>query len=64
LAFESAAEVEYVRKQMDQMLIEGFEKGGFVTFGIAESGFNYIMSKNPIRSVDDLAPEGMGSCRG
>ncbi|MGD9389392.1 MAG: TRAP transporter substrate-binding protein DctP [Thioalkalispiraceae bacterium] len=54
LAFESAAEVEYVRKQMDQMLIEGFEKGGFVTFGIAESGFNYIMSKNPIRSVDDL----------
>ena len=36
------------------MIIDGFEKGGFVTFGIAEAGFNYIMSKKPIRSINDL----------
>lgn len=55
LAFESADEVAYVRKHMDKMIADGFEKGGFVTFGIAESGFSYIMSKNPIRSISDLS---------
>lgn len=55
LAFESKDEVLYVRNKMDDLLKQGFEKGGFVTFGIAESGFNYIMSKHPIRSVNDLA---------
>lgn len=54
LAFDSPDEVTYVRKHLDTMLSEGFEKGGFVTFGIAESGFNYIMSKHPIRSINDL----------
>jgi len=54
LAFETADEVAYVRQHMDKMLIDGFEKGGFVTFGIAESGFNYIMSKKPILSINDL----------
>ena len=54
LTFESTEEVNYVRKHLDDDLIKGMEKGGFVIFGIAESGFNYIMSKKPIRSVADL----------
>jgi len=57
LAFESADEVTYVRKHMDKMLINGFDQGGFVTFGLAESGFNYIMSKQPIKSVADLSTQ-------
>lgn len=54
LTFESGDEVDYVRKHLDKDLIKGLEKGGFVIFGIAESGFNYIMSKEPILSVADL----------
>jgi TRAP-type C4-dicarboxylate transport system substrate-binding protein len=34
--------------------MDGFEKGGFVTFGIAEGGFAYVMSTVPIRTVDDM----------
>jgi TRAP-type C4-dicarboxylate transport system substrate-binding protein len=55
LTFESEDEVEYVRKHLDKDLIKELEKGGFVIFGIAESGFSYIMSKEPILSVADLA---------
>jgi TRAP-type C4-dicarboxylate transport system substrate-binding protein len=54
LVFKSFEEVDYVRKHLDQRIIEGVEKGGFVTFGIAEGGFAYVMSKNVIQTVDDL----------
>jgi TRAP-type C4-dicarboxylate transport system substrate-binding protein len=57
LTFESSDEVDYVRNHMDKELIKGLEKGGFVIFGIAASGFNYIMSKEPILSVADLAKQ-------
>jgi TRAP-type C4-dicarboxylate transport system substrate-binding protein len=39
---------------MDPLLMEGFEKGGFVTFGLAEGGFAYVMSKQPVRSIGDM----------
>jgi TRAP-type C4-dicarboxylate transport system substrate-binding protein len=39
---------------MDQIIIDGLHDGGFVTFGLAEGGFAYIMSKAPIRSAGDL----------
>lgn len=54
LIFKSFDEVDYVRKHLDQRIINGLEKGGFVTFGIAEGGFAYIMSTVPIRSVQDM----------
>lgn len=54
LVFKSFEEVDYVRKHLDQRIIEGVEKGGFVTFGIAEGGFAYVMSKHIIQTVDDL----------
>lgn len=57
LTFESADEVNYVRKHLDDDLVKGMEKGGFVIFGIAESGFNYIMSKEPVYNVADLAKQ-------
>lgn len=57
LTFESSDEVDYVRKQLDDDLVKGLEKGGFVIFGIADSGFNYIMSKEPVTSVADLAQQ-------
>lgn len=54
LKFKSYEEVDHVRRHMDAMITEGLEKGGFVTFGLAEGGFAYIMSAQPIGTVADL----------
>ena len=52
--FNSHKEVLYVRDKMDNLIIKGLEKGGLVSFGIAESGFAYILSNDPIKGVADL----------
>ncbi|WP_457552029.1 TRAP transporter substrate-binding protein [Desulfobacula sp.] len=54
LKFKNIKEVDYVRKHMDQYIIDGLDNAGFVTFGIIGGGFAYIMSKNPIETVQDL----------
>ena len=54
LEFRSLEELDYVRRHLDQRIMEGLEKGGFVTFGIAEGGFAYVMSTVPIHSVEDM----------
>jgi TRAP-type C4-dicarboxylate transport system substrate-binding protein len=54
MIFKSFEEVDYVRKHMDALLIAGLEQKGFVTFGFAEGGFAYVMSKSPVRSNDNL----------
>lgn len=54
MKFKSLPEIDRVRKKMDPILMGGFEKSGFVTFGLAEGGFAYLMSNNPIRTTEDL----------
>ncbi|MBD3645864.1 MAG: TRAP transporter substrate-binding protein DctP, partial [Pseudomonadales bacterium] len=54
LQFRNFEEVEYVRKRMDPMIIEGLNEGGIVSFHLIETGFAYILSKDPVRSVEDL----------
>ncbi len=54
LVFRNYADVDFVRKRMDKTIMSGVEKGGLVTFGIAEGGFAYMMSKHPIRGIDDM----------
>lgn len=54
LKFKSFDEVDYVRERMDPLLTSGLEKSGFVTFGLAEGGFAYIMSNAPVRTLEDL----------
>jgi len=54
LAFKSFDEVDYVRQHMDQMIIDGLEKNGIITFGISEGGLAYTMSNTPIRNISDL----------
>lgn len=62
--FRSYEELDYVRARMDATIAQGIEKNGFVTFGITDGGFAYIMSSVPTRRTDDLksqkvwAPEG------
>jgi len=62
--FRSYEELDYVRTRMDKTIAQGIEKQGYVTFGITDGGFAYIMSSVPNRRVQDLqgqkvwAPEG------
>ena len=53
-SFHSFEEVDYVRKHMDPLLIEGMRKKGFVSFGLSEAGFAYLMSKQPISRFAEL----------
>lgn len=55
--FESQEEVLYVRKHMDELMVQGLKKKGLVSFGLAESGFVYFLSNNPILSIADLKKE-------
>ncbi|MGD2030756.1 MAG: TRAP transporter substrate-binding protein DctP [Desulfobacterales bacterium] len=54
LKFRSFEEVDYVRRHLDSRIVQGLQKGGFVTFGIAEGGFAYVMSTVPIRTVEEM----------
>lgn len=54
MLFRSLDEVTYLRSNLDSYILQGLEKNGFVSFGIAEGGFAYIMSLNPIKSIPDL----------
>lgn len=54
LAFKTFDEVDYVRKHMDQMIINGLDKNGITTFGLSEGGLAFAMSNTPITKVTDL----------
>jgi len=54
MLFRNLDEVSYVRSKLDSHILQGLEQNGFVSFGIAEGGFAYIMSLSPIKSVPDL----------
>ena len=52
--FRSYQEVDFVRKRVDRLIKKGLENNGFVVLGISGGGFAYMMSKNPLRKVNDL----------
>lgn len=54
MLFHSYDELDYVRALMDKVISQGIEAHGFVTFGITDGGFAYLMSSSPLRHVDDL----------
>ena len=54
MLFRDYKEMDYVRSRMDRRVKRGLEKGGFVTFGFSEGGFAYIMSKKPIKTIEDF----------
>ena len=52
--FNSYEEVDYVRSQLDNSLITGFAEGGMEVLGIAEGGFGYFLTAEPVRVPADL----------
>jgi TRAP-type C4-dicarboxylate transport system substrate-binding protein len=49
--FDSLEQVDYVRSKMDAELIASLERKGFISFGLAEGGFSYMMSDEPLQTV-------------
>jgi len=62
--FRSFEEIDYVRKKIDPLLIDNLARKGYISFGLSEGGFVYLMSQTPISRKDELrrhrvwAPEG------
>ncbi|MFP6808730.1 MAG: TRAP transporter substrate-binding protein DctP [Pseudomonadales bacterium] len=54
LQFRSFEEVDFIRKRMDTRINAGLAKAGIISFGLTETGFAYLLSKDPVKSVDDL----------
>ncbi len=52
--FQSYEEVDYVRERIDPKILQGIEEKGFISFGLGETGFAYLMSDSPIRSTTEL----------
>ena len=52
--FDTLQQVDYVRSRMDAALVAVLEKKGFVSFGLAEGGFSYMMSDQPLQSVAEV----------
>src|SRR5512140_2883564 len=49
MLFRSYDELDYVRARMDKKIEQGIEAHGFVTFGLTDGGFAYLMSSSPLR---------------
>ncbi|MGD9020846.1 MAG: TRAP transporter substrate-binding protein DctP [Lysobacterales bacterium] len=54
MLFDNLAEIEFVRRQMDDRLRDLMEQAGYVNFGFAGGGFAHLMSKHPIANLDDM----------
>lgn len=54
MLFRDLDEVSYVRRHLDEHLLKGMEQNGFVSFGLAEGGFAYLLSQQPVIDVASL----------
>lgn len=52
LTYKNQGEIDYVRQHIDPLIKQGFENGGYVILGMAESGFAYAMSSKA--DISDL----------
>src|SRR5690606_22012748 len=55
LIFRNDDEVQYVRKQLDSVLIDRLFEAGYVCFGFSGGGFGYLMSDTPLRESGDMS---------
>ncbi len=54
LLFRNYDEVDYVRERIDGKLEAGLERAGFTVLSISDGGFAYLLSRKPLRRVEDL----------
>ncbi|MBJ38548.1 MAG: C4-dicarboxylate ABC transporter [Gammaproteobacteria bacterium] len=54
LQFRTFDEVDGVRQAMDAQIISGLADNGIFSFSLIETGFAYVLSNTPVRSIEDL----------
>ena len=54
LQFKSYEEVDGIRHEMDQIISDGLAAAGIVSLAFSETGFAYLFSQEPVRTVADL----------
>ena len=54
LLFRNYEEMEAARKKIEPALTKSLEQKGYVSMGIVEGGFAYMMSSNPVGGPEDL----------
>lgn len=54
LTYTSYDEMNYIRARLDQQMIDRLAKKGYIAFKIAGDGFSYMLSSEPVSSVEDL----------
>ncbi|MCU7904889.1 MAG: TRAP transporter substrate-binding protein DctP [Candidatus Thiodiazotropha sp. (ex Epidulcina cf. delphinae)] len=52
--FRNLREVDAVRRVMDKQIIDGLQKEGFISFGLSEGGFAYLLSNSPVTSTENM----------
>jgi TRAP-type transport system periplasmic protein len=52
--FRTLQEVDAVRRVMDPLIIDNLRKAGYLSFGLSEGGFAYLLSDVPVKTTDDL----------
>lgn len=52
--FRNLLEVDAVRQEMDGQIIDNLRREGFVSFGLSEGGFAYLLSNTPVESTEDM----------
>ena len=57
LLFRSQDEVDFLREQMDQELLDGLEAAGFVSFGFAGGGVREFLFREPFDPLEPIPEE-------
>ena len=52
--FNNYDEVDFVLEQMTDYFTQKYEEKGFILLGWSDIGFVHILSKNPVRTIDDI----------
>jgi TRAP-type C4-dicarboxylate transport system substrate-binding protein len=53
LALQNYDEVDRVRKEFDTLILEKLKESGFISYGLTEGGFSYMMSDRKISSLEE-----------
>ncbi len=54
LKFNSYEEIDFVRPKIDPIIIDGINHTGLTVLGLSELGFAYLMSTEPVATLQDL----------
>lgn len=54
LKYRSYEEVTHIREKLDELLLKELYQNGYTAYSIAGDGFAYLLSQNPLKTLEDL----------